>query len=383
MLSSSYLTNEDMFFKRNHGPIPILPDPTTYNLIVTGFVPDSLSLSLDFLKSLPKYTVVATLQCAENRRREMSMRRRVRGLSWGPGAIGTDITTRKGRHVEFVSCDSCKEEDGLPFRASIPMLHATTPESDVLLAYEMNGKVLSRDHGYPLRAIVPGVIGARSVKWIETIIISRFESQGFFQQKDYKMFPPDIDWHNVKWQSRRPLMDFPVNSVICEPRDGVAVKSGDMVDLYGYVVAGGGRGIERVDISIDNGDKWMEALQLPKLPIEAQAGYEDDPLRPKWAWTLWQLKFVKVETPCIVVVKAVDSAGNIQPQDVDEIWNLRGVMNNCWYKIRINAPCPPVEIRPPPEPDWAKIAAENEKRQCKSPEDHAHDKPPPDVLDKF
>lgn len=77
------------------------------------------------------------------------------------------------------------------------------------------------------------------------------------------------------------------------------------MDLYGYVVAGGGRGIERVDISIDNGEKWMEALQLPKLSIEAQAGYEDDPLRPKWAWTLWQLKFVKVETPCIVVVKAV------------------------------------------------------------------------------
>lgn len=72
----------------------------------------------------------------------------------------SDFTTRKGKHVEFVSCDMCEEEDGLPYRASIPMLHATTPEADVLLVYEMNGKVLSRDHGYPIRAVVPRVIGA-------------------------------------------------------------------------------------------------------------------------------------------------------------------------------------------------------------------------------
>lgn len=77
------------------------------------------------------------------------------------------------------------------------------------------------------------------------------------------------------------------------------------VDFYGYAVAGGGRGIERVDISINNGKKWLEAVRLPKLPIEAQRGYKDDLHRPHWAWTLWQLRFVKLETPCIVVVKAV------------------------------------------------------------------------------
>lgn len=141
----------------------------------------------------------------------------------------SDFTTRKGKHVEFVSCDMCEEEDGLPYRASIPMLHATTPEADVLLVYEMNGKVLSRDHGYPIRAVVPGVIGARSVKWIETIIISKYECQFFFQQKDYKMFPPWIRWNNVNWSSQRALMDFPIQSVICEPGDGVVVKSGDVV----------------------------------------------------------------------------------------------------------------------------------------------------------
>jgi sulfite oxidase len=77
----------------------------------------------------------------------------------------TRATTLGGRHVEFVSCDVCKEEEGGPYKASVPLLHATTPEADILLAYEMNGKDLNRDHGFPLRVVVPGVIGARSVKW--------------------------------------------------------------------------------------------------------------------------------------------------------------------------------------------------------------------------
>lgn len=64
---------------------------------------------------------------------------------------------------------------------------------------------------------------------------------------------------------------------------------------------GGGRGIERVDISVDNGKSWMEARRLPKLQVDASG----DSHRPDWAWTLWELKNVKVETPCTVIVKAV------------------------------------------------------------------------------
>ena len=107
---------------------------------------------------------------------------------------------------------------------------------DILLAYEMNDQPLTRDHGFPLRAVAPGIIGARNVKglggshgcggrrgvtWIRSsvetnrynqlnrydrlfkgsIVASSEESTSFWQQKDYKFMSPGVDWDNVDWDS--------------------------------------------------------------------------------------------------------------------------------------------------------------------------------------
>uniref|UniRef100_A0A2C9UZZ3 Oxidoreductase molybdopterin-binding domain-containing protein n=1 Tax=Manihot esculenta TaxID=3983 RepID=A0A2C9UZZ3_MANES len=113
-------------------------------------------------RKLSKYVVTATLQCAVNRRTAMSNVKEVKGVGWDVSAIGnavwggakladvlelvgiakwTSTTKSGGKHVEFVSIDKCKEENGGPYKASIPLNHATSPEADVLLAYEMNGEV--------------------------------------------------------------------------------------------------------------------------------------------------------------------------------------------------------------------------------------------------
>ncbi|PRQ50734.1 putative sulfite oxidase [Rosa chinensis] len=97
-----------------------------------------------------------------------------------------------------------------PYKASIPLIQATSPEADILLAYEMNGETLNRDHGYPLRVVVPG---------------------GLFMQKDYKMFPPSVNWYNINWSTRRPQMDFPVQCVICSLEDVNAVKLGKVSSI--------------------------------------------------------------------------------------------------------------------------------------------------------
>jgi len=82
----------------------------------------------------------------------------------------------------------------MPYETSIPASTAFDRRRDVLLAYEMNGRDLPTDHGYPLRVVVPGTVGARQVKWLRRIVLSRDESQSFWQQKDYKMLNPSTSW---------------------------------------------------------------------------------------------------------------------------------------------------------------------------------------------
>ncbi|KAG9159006.1 hypothetical protein Leryth_013353 [Lithospermum erythrorhizon] len=195
----------------------------------------------------------------------------------------TNMTSSGGKHVEFVSIDKCKD-CRRALISVIPLIQATNPEADVLLAYEMNGQTLKRDHGYPLRVIVPGVIGARSVKWLDSMNIIAEECQGFFMQKDYKMFPPSVNWDNIDWSTRRPQHDFPVQCAICSLEDVSMVKHGK-VNIKGYAVSGGGRGIERVDVSIDGGKSWVEASRYQRIGVPYVA---DDANCDKWAWVFFE-----------------------------------------------------------------------------------------------
>ncbi|KAG6410164.1 hypothetical protein SASPL_128215 [Salvia splendens] len=354
-LVSSYVTPVEFFYKRNHGPVPIVDDihksDSRYSVSISGLVENATELYMKDILELPKYTVTATLQCAGNRRTAMSKTRKVKGVGWDIGAIGnavwggakladvleligipkfSRISSLGGKHVEFVSIDKCKEENGGPYKASIPLSQATNPEADVFLAYEMNGETLNRDHGYPLRVVVPGVIGARSVKWLDSINILAEECQGFFVQKDYKMFPPSVDWDNIDWSTRRPQMDFPVQSAICSLEEVNCIKPGK-VTVKGYAVSGGGRGIERVDVSTDGGQTWIEASKSQK----AGSPYvSDDESCDKWAWILFEAE-ADIPESSEIVAKAVDITGNIQPENVQVIWNLRGILNTSWHRVLV------------------------------------------------
>ncbi|XP_057488971.1 sulfite oxidase-like isoform X2 [Actinidia eriantha] len=291
------------------------------------------------------------IQCAGNRRTAMSKTRTVKGVGWDVAAIGnavwggakladvlelvgipklTGVTQSGGKHVEFVSIDKCKEENGGSYKASIPLSQATNPVADVLVAYEMNGEPLNRDHGYPLRVVVPGVIGARSVKWLDSITIITEECQGFFMQRDYKMFPPSVNWENINWSSRRPQMDFPVQCAICSLEDVNIVNPGK-ITIKGYAVSGGGRGIERVDLSIDGGKTWVEATRYQKAGVPYIA---DDMSSDKWAWVFFEAN-VDIPKSAEIVAKAVDIAANVQPENVESIWNLRGILNTSWHRVEV------------------------------------------------
>lgn len=300
-------------------------------------------LTMKDLKKLPEHTVTATIMCGGNRRSEMTKVKPVKGLNWGPSAVGNaewtgvllkDVLKKYGiksdevRHVHFEGLD--RDPTYTPYAASIPLSMAMNERGDVLLAYKMNGKELSRDHGFPIRVIVPGVVGARNVKWLGRITISEEESDSHWQQKDYKGFSPSTDWDTVDFSQSPAIQNMPVTSAICSPRDGDTIPVGKegFVTVKGYAWSGGGNKIVRVDVTADGGKSW-HCAELVK-----QA---DSPAGRHFGWTLWTAKIPVPTSGKDVQIwsKAVDSNYNVQPESFENTWNLRGVLSHAYSRINV------------------------------------------------
>ncbi|XP_063222455.1 sulfite oxidase isoform X2 [Bacillus rossius redtenbacheri] len=344
ILTDSFTTVTDLFYVRNHLPVPEV-DITTYELEIEGLGLKQISLSLDDLKKFPKHTVTSTIQCAGNRRSEMSQVKPVKGLTWGAAAIGNatwsgarlrDVLLAAGlpedhpgiKHVQFEGLDT--DAANVSYGASIPVEKAMDPRGDTILAYEMNGAPLSRDHGYPVRVVVPGIVGARNVKWLGRIVVSGEESSSHWQQNDYKGFSPSTDWDTVDFSKSPAIQELPVTSAICTPLEGSTVRPvGGKITVRGYAYSGGGHKVVRVDVTADGGKTWHVA----KLTDEDK----DSKPYQYWAWSLWKAEVPVPEGAKEVELwsKAVDSSYNTQPESFENIWNLRGVLSNAYHKVKV------------------------------------------------
>lgn len=228
-------------------------------------------------------------------------------------------------HIQFEGADH--DITGSTYGASIPINTALSADRDVLVAYEMNGVPIPRDHGFPVRLVAPGVVGARNVKWLKKIVSSKEESSSHWQQNDYKGFSPSVDWDTVDFKSAPAIQDLPVTSAICDPAEGAVISADEgEISLKGYAWSGGGRGIVRVDVSLDGGKTWQAA------DLEGE-----NKLHRAWAWKLWQatLPLPEGADSLQICVKAVDSSYNAQPDSVAPIWNLRGVLSNAWHRVNV------------------------------------------------
>uniref|UniRef100_A0A1B6BW31 sulfite oxidase n=1 Tax=Clastoptera arizonana TaxID=38151 RepID=A0A1B6BW31_9HEMI len=344
LLVESYITPTELFYVRNHLPVPVI-DLEDYALEISGEGIKTVSLTLDDLKKFPKHSITAAIQCAGNRRHEMSLVKTVKGLDWGHAAIGNAIFTgarlydvlkhfgldenkTEAKHIQFEGLDT--DPTNVPYGASIPIEKGMDPRGDVLLAYEMNGETLTRDHGFPVRVIVPGTVGARNVKWLGSIIVSKEESDSFWQQKDYKGFSPSTDWDTVDFKTAPAIQELPVISAFGEPNHNSTVSSvNGKITVKGYAFSGGGHKIIRVDLTQDGGKTW----QVAKITDQDKSN------SPRhWGWTLWTAEVpVSCNSSKVELwVKAVDSSYNTQPESFENIWNLRGVLGNAYHRININ-----------------------------------------------
>ncbi|POX42743.1 sulfite oxidase [Streptomyces sp. Ru73] len=332
-LAGRPLTEVAAFYSRNHGPVPRL-DPSSWRLRVDGLVDRELELSLDELRSrFRPRTEVATLACAGNRRAGLAAVRPVPGAPWGPAAISTaewtgvrlaDVLRAAGprtgaAHIAFLGADESPcTQPPQPFGGSVPLSKARGGE--VLLAWSMNGEPLPAVHGGPVRVVVPGYIGARSVKWVRRLTARAEPSQNHFQAVDYRLLPPDADAHRPG--QGVPLGPLALNAEILSPDDGAQLAAGPTT-VTGWAFAGGGeRTVVRVDVSLDEGRSWVQA------DVDAPVG--------PWAWQHWRTLVSLPAGPAEIAVRAWDDTGATQPESPAHLWNPKGYANNSWARVRID-----------------------------------------------
>ncbi|KAL4923355.1 putative sulfite oxidase [Aspergillus undulatus] len=342
-LVSQFLTPGKISYDRNHGPIPHL-SADTHTVKIDGLVTTPLRLSIhDLATQFPQHEVLCALECAGNRRHTMrTMLKEVEGIDWGDAAVMNckwkgprlgDVLRRagvqearpgSGLHVAFSSYQvECQEDKW--FGGSVKLERGLDEDMDVILALEMNDSPLEPNHGYPVRVVLPGIAGARWVKWLDRITVQEQESTNFYQRRDYKVLPEeavDRDAAEPFWDRTPAMSEVSINSVVAVPEDNETVplnKSGKL-EVKGYAVPQGSDGpVTKVQVAGDGGKNWVDAQignSGPDVPNGNRAR--------KWCWVLWRAEvIVEKGTGKEVVSRAFDAGGNEQSEHTQ--WNLRGV----------------------------------------------------------
>ncbi|KAI9722937.1 MAG: hypothetical protein M1812_001386 [Candelaria pacifica] len=343
-LVSSFITERGAY-DRNHGPIPHI-DSDKHIVRVDGAVNNILEFSVDQLKQdFPQHELCCALQCAGNRRHTMrTLLKEVDGIDWGDGAVmncrwrgprlrdilnkaGVSVHSGEKAHVAFACFQTPCQEDSW-YGGSIDLERALREDGDVILALEMNGNTLPRNHGFPVRVVAPGIAGARSVKWLDRITVQLGESKNFYQQHDYKVLPPEAtnkEEANKYWHTVPAIQNMPVNSVIAIPQNGdlIHLSSEGTTQIKGYALPEGDQGpVVQVEVSADEGKTWTEA-DIEHTPEGCG----------KWCWVLWKA-VVKLDrgSPRRILSRATDKGGNVQAANPQ--WNLRGVAYNGYGESR-------------------------------------------------
>ncbi len=306
----SYLTPNDLFYVRNHFDVPEL-DVRTWRLKIEGAVEQRREFDYQELLALPSRTVVATLECAGNSRTFLP--EQSKGVQWSLGAVGNAEWTgvplssvlaaaglqQEATEIVLEGADSgaVDEEPKTPgaihYARSLPLNKALS--SDVLLAYAMNGNELTRQHGSPVRAIVPGWYGMASVKWLQRVLVTARPFAGYFQTFEYSRWE-----RSDGMPSLVPLTVGEVKAEIISPSSDDTVTRASTFRIHGGAWAGESE-IASVELSVDAGRNW-ESAQIMDAPR-------------RYCWVRWDYMWNTPPQPALVTLmaRATDKDGRTQP----------------------------------------------------------------------
>lgn len=288
-LLSSEVTPTYLFYRIDINPIVPEVDEKTWSLTIKGLVDNPLTINYDEIRAMPSVEQYATLECVSNK---------IGGdlISTGlwKGVKLKDILDRAkvktgAKYIAFRCSDGY--DVGIPLEAGLM--------DGTILAYDMNSAPLNAKHGFPVRAIVPGLYGMMNPKWITEIELVDGVYEGYWQRNG---------WTNVA--------DVHTGSTILIPGQAELrhrfrkldempkIVPGQKAPIAGMAF-GGDRGISKVEVSVDNGATWKSAVI--KNPLS------------QYTWVLWTAGFTPTgNSNYKIIVRATDKAGQVQTAEFNE-----------------------------------------------------------------
>jgi DMSO/TMAO reductase YedYZ molybdopterin-dependent catalytic subunit len=312
----AFLTPIDRFFLRSHLEIPKL-DPAKHRVQIGGWVERPYSLSRDDLVRMTPVTHPVTFECS--------------GTSVGGGMLSTGewsgplmgpLIERARPRSGAVEVVMEGADAGLDELVPVPVQYARSFPLEVLksvpalIALTLNSRTLPPEHGFPARAILPGLYGVQHVKWLSRLTVVPRPFHGFYQTQRYVAMVRVQEGVQVR-EILRQRIKSQIARVAPRPEAGAGT----------YRATGaawsGGEGIRKVEVSTDGGRTWN-----PAEIAESHGPY---------AWSLWRYDWVPAAGTHEIVVRATDGAGRSQPLQRDPSV-LTGYVNNWCHRKTLTVP---------------------------------------------
>lgn len=248
-------------------------DPTvnaeSWSLRVTGEVDNVRVLNYDTIREMEPEHRFVTLRCVSDEVNDYA----IDNALWTgvPFSTVMEGTNPRGEYVKLHAADGYSV--GFPLEAV----------ENGFLAYGMNGNVLPQEHGFPLRALVPGHWGETNAKWLTKIQITEELEDGY--------------WESRGWEGTGPVHTVAKIHSVDRGADG-------RIEVAGPAYAGE-RGISGVEVSTDAGKTW-EAADL------------SDPLPSDDVWRQWRYEYDAPGQKHAVYARAIEADGTVQPEELQD-----------------------------------------------------------------
>jgi len=320
---TSGITPAESLYIRNNLPAPdasIVTNRDAWQVSIEG-VKNPRVLTVGELKAMGVETVATVLQCSGNGRGYFPSK--PSGTPWTVGAAGCVLWS--GVPLRYViealggvvpgmlyltGTGGEKLPDNVdPLSVIVERSVALKAMNDAILAWEMNGAPLSLAHGGPLRLVVPGYNGVNNIKYVKRVAFTPVESQAKIMNTGYRMTPLG----EQSKASEPSIQELNVKSFVTSPAGDRPVKAG-VVYINGVAFSGGSP-IRRVEVSSDGGKTWIDAPFI-------------GPDLGRFAWRQFSLPLRMTPGNYVLVSRATDAAGSVQPEQ--RLENAHGYSNNSW-----------------------------------------------------